>query len=200
MPGSPLQSLADQFPGYAGGNQPDIGPNHTGNNDLDNPVAGGSSTEFPAEKPIYPSHTGGDQMNGGVEGQGVGATPMPEPQVDLLMLAAPGEVKKAINSGLQETMGSLPTAEQRKKSSNSIGTYENGTPEDMQRVFDRLGLKNVEDISTTYGLGKREKLADYVEVVIRPGSSAGAPTMQIIVIDGNKKRTIQEIRFGRGQK
>jgi len=199
-PDAPSPSLADQIPGYAAGDRPDFGPDHTGNNDLENPVKGGSSTEFPTEQPSHPLHTGGNQLEDESGRSGIVATPMPEPKNDILTLAVSARDKRIMNSGLQVVMGGMPVAQRDKKSSNTISRYENGTYEDAKRVFDALKLKDVREIPTSYGVGKQGHLPDGTRVIIRPGSSDGAPTMEIRDMNRPKPRTVQEIRFGKGKK
>lgn len=124
----------------------------------------------------------------------------PKPQLDLIMLAVPAGDKEKLNNGLKNIMGDMPVLEAGNKSSNDISRYEQGTFEDAAKVFNQLGLINVNDFMTSAGPGKEGSLPDGTRVIIRPSSSDGAPTIQIIDINRPKPRTVQEIRFGQGKK
>lgn len=124
----------------------------------------------------------------------------PKPQLDLIILAVPAGDKEKLNNGLKNIMGDMPVLEAGNKSSNDISRYEQGTFEDAAKVFNQLGLINVNDFMTSAGPGKEGSLPDGTRVIIRPSSSDGAPTIQIIDINRPKPRTVQEIRFGQGKK
>ncbi|RDI15631.1 hypothetical protein [Comamonas sp. AG1104] len=195
-------SLADQIPGYGGGYGPTPGPSHTGNDKTTNPIVEtgpkdgllvnvpqGIDTSVPGYESKKPIGTDGGTV-----------ILNPKPQLDLIMLAVPAGDKEKLNNGLKNIMGEMPVLETGNKSSNDISRYEQGTFEDATKVFNQLGLINIRDFMTSAGPGKKGSLSDGTRVIIRPGSSDGAPTIQIIDINRPKPRTVQEIRFGQGKK
>lgn len=135
-----------------------------------------------------------------VEADGGTASLNPKPQLDLIMLAVPAGDKKRLNDGLQNIMGGMPVLESGNKSSNEISRYAQGIFDDATKVFNQLGLINVNQFMTVAGPGKQGSLPDGTRVIIRPSSSDGAPTMQIIDVNRPRQRTVQEIRFGQGKK
>ncbi|MCZ2338031.1 MAG: hypothetical protein LC127_07495 [Chitinophagales bacterium] len=189
------EELAD-IPGFGAGEQPDFGPGHTGNNSPENPIPGGGVTVYPSDDLQQPIHTGGDQTSDPNPGGNIIGIPMPNPQIEIIMLAVPPKDKESIDSSLSNVMGGLPFLDE-KKGSNLISHYPGGTREDAERVFNNLPLQNIKSVSSEYGeWGRRGNLPDGTMVIVRP-SKDGRPTIEIQ--DTNRPggtRRVQEIRFG----
>jgi len=79
-----------QAPGY--------GPNHTGNNNQQNPTPGGNSTETPGEGPRGVANTGGNQIGSGnpADASGTGYGGGKQPNIDPITLAVPESNREAI--------------------------------------------------------------------------------------------------------
>jgi len=65
------------------------------------------------------------------------------------------------------------------KKGNSTNYEKGGGDQKAREDFDSLDLKDVKDINTKYGPGRTGKDSDGNQVVYRPGSETGGPTVEI---------------------
>ena len=79
--------------------------------------------------------------------------------------------------------GAKDTTSKKGKSKN----YEKGGGDAKAKDdFNDLNLKDVKDINTKYGKGKMGKDSDGNNVIYRPDSETGGPTIEIQLPGGNK--------------
>lgn len=182
-----------QIPGFDGSN-----PNPSGGNTA-SPVAGpaGDGGTTKPGMPVGPLGTPASGAGGATTQNTSTASPLPDGPDFNIVHSVPAGDQSAITHGLEDAMNSQPTPENTTGRGLEISRYSQGTWNDANRAFDNMPVSDVRTFVTSDGgIGRQGLLPDGTTVIVRPVSSDGTPTIQIIDNNRESPRTVQEIRFG----